>query len=200
MPSSSTPGSTTSHPVQTPSSEERRRAFRPSDGSSSSIFDLVGGTGWLIDGSGPDRIIVTNRHVASLVAKRTVDGRGMFMRDPFQAKLGAYIDFKEEVRSQPGRASSFEVLDIPYLADTTAPDVALMRITGHDLPSVLPLAEPISGDDSKAARAVTPLNAPPLDVGHASIPVGIDGGRPAPRARPRRWSGDSERDGRRGSP
>jgi endonuclease G len=83
--------------------------------------------------------------VASLVAKRAVDGRGIFMRNPLQAKSGAYIDFKEEVGSRPGQASCFEVLDIPYLADTAAPDVALMRITGHDLPSVLPLAD-------KAAR------------------------------------------------
>ena len=57
----------------------------------------------MIDGSGPDRIIVTNRHVASLVARRAVDGRGIFMRDPLQAKFGAYIDFKEEVdRAWPG--------------------------------------------------------------------------------------------------
>jgi hypothetical protein len=79
--------------------------------------------------------------VASLVAKRAVDGRGIFMRDLFQAKFGAYIDFKEEVGSGPGQASSSKVLDIPYLADTAPPDVALMRITGHDLPSVLPPAE-----------------------------------------------------------
>jgi hypothetical protein len=60
---------------------------------------------------GPDRLIVTNRHVASLVAKRAVDGRGIFMRDPFQAKFRAYIDFKEKDGSGPGQASSFEVLD-----------------------------------------------------------------------------------------
>ncbi len=41
-----------------------------------------GGTGWVIGVSGADRIIVTNRHVANLVARRTVDGRGVFLRDP----------------------------------------------------------------------------------------------------------------------
>ena len=58
-----------------------------------------GGTGWVIGTSGADRIVVTNRHVASLVAKRTVDGRGVFMRDPFSlTKFGASVDFNEEVR------------------------------------------------------------------------------------------------------
>lgn len=99
-----------------------------------------GGTGWVIAQSGPDRIVVTNRHVASLVAKRLVDGRGVFMRDPSQVKYGASIDFKEEFGAVPGQASTFTVLDIPYLADTTAPDVALLRITGPNLPAVLPLA------------------------------------------------------------
>jgi endonuclease G len=100
-----------------------------------------GGTGWVIGQSGPDRIVATNRHVAGLVARRTVDGRGVFMRDPFLVRYGASIDFNEEVSSLPGEAKSFDVVDIPYLADATAPDVALMRITGQNLPTPLPLAD-----------------------------------------------------------
>lgn len=100
-----------------------------------------GGTGWVIAESGADRIVVTNRHVAGLVARRTVDGRGVFMRDPSLVKYGASIDFKEELGSPLGDAFTFDVVDIPYLADTTAPDVALLRITGQDLPSALPLAD-----------------------------------------------------------
>jgi endonuclease G len=99
-----------------------------------------GGTGWVIDQSGQDRIVVTNRHVASLVAKRAVDGRGVFLRDPSQVKYGASIDFKEEFGGVSGSSSTFQVLDIPYLADTTAPDVALLRITGPNLPAALSLA------------------------------------------------------------
>jgi len=99
-----------------------------------------GGTGWVIAQSGPDRMVVTNRHVASLVAKRAVEGRGVFMRDPSQVKYKASIDFKEEFLAMPGQGSTFTVLEIPYLADTTAPDVALLRITGPNLPAVLPLA------------------------------------------------------------
>jgi hypothetical protein len=58
----------------------------------------------------------------------------------------------------------------------------------------------VAGDDSNTTRGVRPTNATSLDVGHRSIPVQTDGGQPAPPARPRRWSGDSERGGRRGSP
>ncbi len=99
-----------------------------------------GGTGWVMREDGNDRIIVTNRHVAGLVARRTIDGRGVFMRDASQIKYGASIDFKEEFEGVPGTASTFAVADILYLADLTAPDVALMRITGHNLPSALPLS------------------------------------------------------------
>jgi hypothetical protein len=68
------------------------------------------------------------------------------------------------------------------------------------LSALVAVAHPVSGDDSKAARTVAPLNATPLDVSHMPIPVGVDGGQPAPPARPRRWSGNSERGGRHGSP
>jgi endonuclease G len=111
-----------------------------------------GGTGWVLGQSGQDRIVVTNRHVASLVAKRAVDGRGIFMRGTSQVKYGASIDFKEEFGGVPGgQASTFQVLDIPYIADTTAPDVALMRITGANLPAALPLAPAEAAADALVA-------------------------------------------------
>jgi len=114
-----------------------------------------GGTGWVLKESGPDRIIVTNRHVASLVAKRTVDGRGIFLRDPGSlARYGASIDFNEEVGALPDQAKSFEAAEILYIADTTAPDVALMRITprpGTVLPSALKLADKPAADGDLVA-------------------------------------------------
>lgn len=106
-----------------------------------------GGTGFVIGTSGADRIVVTNRHVASLVAKRTVDGRGLFLRDPFSlTKFGASVDFNEEAGSLPNQAKSFDVAEILYIADTTAPDVALMRISGSKLPAALPLANTAAGE------------------------------------------------------
>ena len=69
------------------------------------------------------------------------------------------------------------------------------------LPSALvAIAHSVPGDDSRAARAVSPANATSLDVGHLPHPVRTDGCRLVPPAWPRRWSGDSERGGRRGTP
>ena len=80
----------------------------------------------------------------------------------FTRNSEAYIDFKEEeVGSGPGQASSFEVLDIPYLADAAAPDVALMRITGHDLPSVLPLVD----KEAAVGNLVALIDIPPVTTG-----------------------------------
>jgi endonuclease G len=100
-----------------------------------------GGTGWVIAAEGDDRIVVTNRHVASLVARRAVDGRGVFLRDPAQIPFGASIDFNEEFGSTPAQARAFDVLSVPYIADTTGADVAFLRITGADLPLPIPIAE-----------------------------------------------------------
>lgn len=100
-----------------------------------------GGTGWVIAAEGNDRIVATNRHVAGLVARRTVDGRGVFQRDPAQIRYGAAIDFNEEYGATAAQARAFTVVDVPYLADATEPDVAFLRITGADLPSPITLAE-----------------------------------------------------------
>lgn len=101
-----------------------------------------GGTGWVIGAEGPDRIIATNRHVAKLVARRLADGRGLFLRDPIHGKrYGAKLDFEEEVGSDPDKAKPFRVTEVVYLADDSSPDVALLRITGAELPDPLPLSE-----------------------------------------------------------
>ena len=106
-----------------------------------------GGTGWVIGSEGADRIVVTNRHVASLVARRTAEGRGVFMRDPSQIRFGASLDFNEEFGALAVDAKSFTVVDVPYIADTTSPDVAFLRITGQNLPTPLKLAETDAAKD-----------------------------------------------------
>jgi endonuclease G, mitochondrial len=99
-----------------------------------------GGTGWVVAKEGNDRIVVTNRHVASLVARRALDGRGVFLRDPAQIPFSASLDFNEEFGST-AEAVSFKVVDIPYIADTTGADVAFLRVTGQNLPSPIPIAD-----------------------------------------------------------
>lgn len=110
-----------------------------------------GGTGWVIAAEGRDRIVVTNRHVAGLVARRSADGQGVFLRGPSQIRYGASLDFREEYVSLAADARPFTVVAVPYLADMTGPDVALLRITGEHLPSPLPLADTEAGVDDLVA-------------------------------------------------
>jgi endonuclease G, mitochondrial len=101
-----------------------------------------GGTGWVIGADGDSRLVATNRHVAQLVAKRTADGRGTFLRSPVSgARYGVSLDFKEEVGSLPAQARPFSVAEVVYLADDAAPDIAVLRIAGDGLPQPLPLAQ-----------------------------------------------------------
>jgi endonuclease G len=96
----------------------------------------------VIDEDGTARVVATNRHVARLVTRRTADGRGVFLRSPLSGvRYGMNLDFKEEAGSLPTDARPVSVTEILYLADDAAPDVALLRIAGENLPSALPLAE-----------------------------------------------------------
>jgi len=111
-----------------------------------------GGTGWVIEEDGTERVVATNRHVAKLVARRTTDGRGVFLRSPLSgARYGMTLDFKEEVGSLPADARPVSVTEILHLADDTAPDVALLRIAGENLPSPLPLADREAAPDDLVA-------------------------------------------------
>lgn len=92
-----------------------------------------GGTGWVIRKQGNAALVVTNRHVAQLVAGRKSDGTGVFLRSPAGARYGASIDFREEVDSKPGEHSrSARFARIDYLAENTAADVALLFIDAAD--------------------------------------------------------------------
>jgi len=126
-----------------------------------------GGTGWVVATEGNDRIVVTNRHVASLVARRAVDGRGVFMRDPAQIPFGASLDFNEEFGSTPAQAISFDVVSVPYIADTTGADVAFLRITGQNLPSPIPIAD----SDAAIDDIVALIGYPAYDDRNAEDPM-----------------------------
>ncbi|GAA1553048.1 DNA/RNA non-specific endonuclease [Kribbella sancticallisti] len=120
-----------------------------------------GGTGWVIsEVDETTRVIATNRHVAKLVAARADNGKGIFLRSPASGvRYGAEIDFKEEVNSNPGDAQPVKVTEIIYLADDAAPDVALLRIKGPNLPSALPLAD----DEADAGLRVALIGYPAYD-------------------------------------
>ncbi|MEG3125350.1 DNA/RNA non-specific endonuclease [Sphingomonas sp. GB1N7] len=103
-----------------------------------------GGTGSVVATRGTDLLVMTNRHVAKLVAKRQYDGSGVFVRNAAGIRCGAEIDFREEATSIPGdRSRTVAVAAIDYLADDLAADVALLRIApgAFPLPSVIGLAD-----------------------------------------------------------
>ncbi|WP_426162943.1 DNA/RNA non-specific endonuclease [Sandarakinorhabdus sp. DWP1-3-1] len=103
-----------------------------------------GGTGWVIDRRATGDIIITNRHVAKLVAQRAANGSGVFLRSPGGARQGINVDFREEDGSGAGDASrTVQVVAVEYLADDLAADCALLRVatTAPVKPSPLPLAD-----------------------------------------------------------
>ncbi|UQS16295.1 DNA/RNA non-specific endonuclease [Pseudomonas sp. HS6] len=107
-----------------------------------------GGTGWVVEHSGQGALVVTNRHVAKLVASHKADGTAVYIRSPSGARYGAAIDFREEVHSEIGNNSrTAELTKIQYLADDSAADVALLLIEAANF--TLPTPMKLIDDNEK---------------------------------------------------
>ena len=115
-------------------------------------YDMTwGGTGWVAENRKKGALVVTNRHVAQLVARRKADGSAVFMRAPSGVRYGAGIDFGEEVESKADDNScTAELTRIDYLADDAAADVALLFIEAADFK--LPTALRLIDDKIKIAK------------------------------------------------
>jgi endonuclease G len=106
-----------------------------------------GGTGWVVDKKADGHLVLTNRHVAQLVAMRGADGRPIFMRAPLTGiRYGAQIDFNEEVEAPRGSERIARAFEIVYLADDLAADMALLKVRQVDgatwaMPDPIPLAD-----------------------------------------------------------
>lgn len=125
-----------------------------------------GGTGWVIEKEADGRmLIVTNRHVAKLVARRTHRGDGVFMFGPGNARYGAAIDFVEELDAQPDPERVLRIEAFTYIADDAAADVALARISvpeaGAAGPAISPL--PRATDDGGDQELVAVVGYPAAD-------------------------------------
>lgn len=121
-----------------------------------------GGTASVVATRGTDMLLITNRHVAKLVAKRQNDGSGVFLRNAAGIRCGAEIDFREEVDSIAGdRSHTVAVSAIDYLADDLAADVALLRISpgAFPLPRMLELAD----DEAAFGDLVALIGYPAFD-------------------------------------
>lgn len=121
-----------------------------------------GGTGFVVDGAGRGRRrVVTNRHVAKLVAKRGRTGAGIFLRSPIGMPYKAKLDMREEVDSPPGAAFELPVSDIVYLADDSEADVALLEIEVND--HLAPDPIPLAGRRANDAELVATVGYPAYD-------------------------------------
>ncbi len=121
-----------------------------------------GGTASVVGTRGTDLLVMTNRHVAKIVAKRQHDGSGVFIRNVAGVRCGAEIDFREEatsIRGDRGRTATVTAID--YLADDLAADVALLRIAPGGL--VPPSAFDLADAEAKIGDLVALIGYPAFD-------------------------------------
>jgi endonuclease G, mitochondrial len=117
-------------------------------------FDWVG-TGWVI----ADDIIVTNRHVAEVFARRQGD-RFMFNNSPF-GPIGVRIDFREEFGSQRPQ-EEFEIRKVLWIEPANGPDMAFLQVSWDTPAPGQRLALEIS-TDIDASREVAIIGYPAKD-------------------------------------
>jgi endonuclease G len=128
-----------------------------------------GGTGWVVDRKPDGHLVLTNRHVAQLVAKRGANGRPVFMRSPVSGvRYGAQVDFNEEVGATAGTSRTARVIEVVYLAEDAAADMALLKIKKVDGPAFtmsdpVPLADKEGADKELVALVGYPAYDPRND-------------------------------------
>jgi endonuclease G len=129
-----------------------------------------GGTGWVVDRKPDGHLVLTNRHVAKLVAKRGADGGPVFMRSPVTGvRYGVQIDFNEEVGATVQSARVARAGEVIYLADDLAADMALLKVrqvegAAWPMPDPIPLAEREAEHDELVALVGYPAYDPRNDT------------------------------------
>lgn len=113
-----------------------------------------GGTGWMID----DKIMITNRHVAELVAESDRRGGFRFKSSAIGRPLEARIDYREEHASTISREA--RLIRARFIAAAGQPDVALFEV---ESPGAFKLPPPIQLSDKKPAEG--------LDIGVIGYPA-----------------------------
>lgn len=82
-----------------------------------------GGTGWLVD----EKIVITNRHVAELVAEAAGRGRFRFRTSAAGVPFGARLDFREE-HGSTAAPRELPLKSVKFIARSDQPDIALLQI------------------------------------------------------------------------
>lgn len=146
--------------IEPPSSAEMRKRLMPYAAKIESRIPSIGrieflkagrpfgGTGWMIT----EDIVITNRHVANLVAHKK-GNTIVFRKNQLGESMQAFIDFKEEYAGNNLAAPEFEIqLDkVLYMTTEgkTQPDIAFLKIHKHaNLPAPIPVSDmPLKKDD-----------------------------------------------------
>jgi len=93
-----------------------------------------GGTAWVVEKKGNKYLMVTNRHVAALVAKRAANGSAVFMRSSAGPRYGMNVDFAEEYGSATDNDSrTVSISRVEYLADELSADMAVLRVENPEI-------------------------------------------------------------------
>jgi endonuclease G len=124
-----------------------------------------GGTGWVVDRKADGHLVLTNRHVAKMVAKRSADGQAVYMRSPVTGiKYGAQIDFNEEAGAKPMDARVAQAFEVVYLADDIGADMSLLKIKKVDGgPWVMPDPIPLAAREAVDQELVALIGYPAYD-------------------------------------
>lgn len=124
-----------------------------------------GGTGWVVDEKPDGHLVLTNRHVAQIVARRLADGRAVFMRSPItMARYGARIDFNRESEASPQEARPAQATDIVYLAEDAAADMALLKVKKAGVGEwSMPEPVPLAGREASGGEIVALIGFPAFD-------------------------------------
>lgn len=90
-----------------------------------------GGTGWVFDREDDGTlVIITNRHVARIVARRTWRGDAVFLLNSNTARRGASVDFFKEDQRMDDTSRDIPIERFTYIAEDLAADIALARLKG----------------------------------------------------------------------
>lgn len=121
-----------------------------------------GGTAWVVQTDRAAPLIVTNRHVAVEVARRTHRGDGVFLFSPTSsARYGAQFNTAEEPGTRVSATRLHKIEGFTYIADDLQADVAIARLR---LPDGIALeAIPLADSDAEGEELVAVVGYPAAD-------------------------------------
>jgi endonuclease G len=123
-----------------------------------------GGTAWVVQSDAKGLLVVTNRHVAVEVARRSHRGDGVFLFAPTSnARYGARVNTAEEPGTPANPTRLHRIEGFTYIADDLQADVAIARLRLPENPALAPLAIPLADTDAQSGELVAVIGYPAAD-------------------------------------